>query len=115
MLHYNPERLSFARERRGLTKKALAEAAGLDSKTITVYESESNDSGPTLSSLEKLAIALGYPISFFQKDDAPTLRADAVSFRAATKLSKKKRMPQYVQVNLLKNLTNGWKTSFRCR
>jgi len=91
MLHYNPERLRLARERRGLTKKALADAADLDSKTITVYENDSKDSTPTLSSLKKLAFALAYPISFFQKDDAPTLKADAVSFRAATKLSKKKR------------------------
>ena len=107
MLHYNPERLRFARERRGLTKKALADAADLDSKTITVYESDSKDSAPTLSSLEKLAFALGYPISFFQKDDAPTLKAEAVSFRAATKLSKKKENAAIRAGELAKEL-NQW-------
>lgn len=109
MLHYNPERLRFARERRGLTKKALAEAAGLDSKTITVYESDSSNSAPTLSSLEKLASALGYPIIFFQKDDALGLRADAVSFRAATKLTKKNEYAAIRAGELAKEL-NQWLT-----
>lgn len=107
MLHYNPERLRFARERRGLTKKALADIAGLDSKTITIYESDSADSSPTLSSLEKLASALAYPISFFQKDDAPTLETEAVSFRAASKLSKKNEYAAIRAGELAKEL-NTW-------
>lgn len=107
MLHYNPERLRFARERRGLTKKALAEAADLDSKTITTYESDSKDSSATLTTLGKLASALGYPTSFFQKDDAPTLNIDAVSFRAATKLTKKSENAAIRAGELAKEL-NQW-------
>lgn len=112
MLHYNPERLRFARERRGLTKKALAETAGLDSKTITVYESDDKNSTPTLSSLEKLAQALGYPISFFQKDDALELKADAVSFRAATKLSKKNEYAAIRAGELAKELNHWLESQF---
>jgi|SRR5690625_1316745 len=88
---YNPQRLRFARQRRRLTIKALAEAAHLDSKTISAYENQSSGQLPTDSSMTKIALALNYPLHFFQKDDTPILLDDAVSFRAATKLSQKNK------------------------
>ena len=88
---YNPQRLRFARQRRRLTIKALAEAAQLDSKTISAYENGTSGQLPTDSSMAKIALALNYPLHFFQKDNTPKLLDDAVSLRAATKISQKNK------------------------
>lgn len=104
---YSPERLCFARERRGLTKKALAELAGLDSKTISTYESNKPTQSITKTSLLKIAQALNYPLNFFKKEDTPELLNDAVSFRAATKLSQKNKNSAIRAGALAKEL-NQW-------
>ena len=49
---FNPARLSLARRRRKLTKKALAELLDVDQKTVIRYEH--GDVEPPLSSMEAL-------------------------------------------------------------
>lgn len=88
---FNSERLRIARERRGLTQKGLAEAAGLTSKTIFNYEKAGIFDEIASDSMERISNVLNYPLDFFQDRPVPTLSYEAVSFRAMTKLSAQKR------------------------
>ncbi|PNK64929.1 MULTISPECIES: ImmA/IrrE family metallo-endopeptidase [Pantoea] len=88
---FNSERLRIARERRGLTQKGLAEAAGLASKTISNYEKAGIFDEIASDSMERISTVLNYPIDFFRDKHVPTLPYEAVSFRAMTKLSAQKR------------------------
>lgn len=88
---FNSERLRIARERRGLTQKALAEAAELTSRTISTYEKAGIFDAIASDSMERISTVLGYPIEFFLDRDVPSLTPEAVSFRAMTKLSAQKR------------------------
>lgn len=58
------ERLCIARERRGLTQRALATAAGLTSKTISNYEKAGIFDVIASDSMERISAILGYPIDF---------------------------------------------------
>ena len=60
---FNPARLTLARRRRRLSKKALAEALGFDQKTIIRYETEGYQ--PSDESLAALARFLDFPVRFF--------------------------------------------------
>ncbi|GAB3464206.1 helix-turn-helix domain-containing protein [Azotobacter salinestris] len=77
----NITRLAFARKRRKLTKKQLAEIAGISHVTLSRI-----DKGVTLDpsdeTVSSLAKALGYPVSFFYLDDIDELKEDQVSFRS---------------------------------
>lgn len=88
---FNSERLRIARERRGLTQKALAEQTGLTSRTISTYEKAGIFDAVASDTISRIAAVLGYPVAFFYEDDAPTLSVEAVSFRAMSKLSAQKR------------------------
>ena len=59
---FNPARLVLARQRRGWTKKSLADATSLSGKTISLYES--GDLIPSHESLSSIAQALSFPLSF---------------------------------------------------
>jgi transcriptional regulator with XRE-family HTH domain len=54
-------RIKALREKRGLSQQALAEKAGLSRTYLARLETARQD--PTLSTLEKLAKALGVPVS----------------------------------------------------
>lgn len=83
---FNPARLTFARIRRGLKKTKLAEKIGVTARSITGYES--GEFPPDEENLAKLAIELKFPPAFFFEDEAlEPLDADAVSFRALSKMS----------------------------
>lgn len=62
---FNSECLRIARERRGLTQRALAEEAGLTSKTISNYEKAGIFEPIASDSMERISAVLGYPIEFF--------------------------------------------------
>jgi transcriptional regulator with XRE-family HTH domain len=51
--------LKIRREARGLTQRALAQLAGLSYKTLQLIEARDHD--PKLSTLQRIASALGYP------------------------------------------------------
>jgi Zn-dependent peptidase ImmA (M78 family)/DNA-binding XRE family transcriptional regulator len=86
---FTPSRLSLARRRRGFTKVRLAGEVGLNVKSITDYESEKSE--PLPETLERLAAALGFPVSFFEAPDIPEITPEATTFRALSKLTAAKR------------------------
>jgi Zn-dependent peptidase ImmA (M78 family)/transcriptional regulator with XRE-family HTH domain len=86
---FNPRRLSFARKRRRLTAKVLAEKADVAADTISRLENGSNP--PDETTVAKLAAVLGFPISFFFDQDPPEIDTGAVSFRSFSKMSARER------------------------
>ncbi|MFZ2587550.1 MAG: XRE family transcriptional regulator, partial [Alphaproteobacteria bacterium] len=85
---FNPKRLTLARERRGLTKKKLAELVGLSVRAITGYEL-----GEYLpESMDMISNALRFPVSFFMSDnDLFQPKPETVSFRSLSTLTAPKR------------------------
>ena len=88
---FNSQRLKLARERRGMTKKNLAELSGITTRTLSTYENAGFLESIDKSTLNKVASALAYPIEFFFQDNLELLQQNGVSFRAMTKLSATKR------------------------
>lgn len=83
---FNPKRLKIARERRSLTKKALAELVQMSPKTVTAYESDTPQFDLQTETVARFALALNYPETFFYKEIIETISAESISYRAATKL-----------------------------
>jgi Zn-dependent peptidase ImmA (M78 family)/transcriptional regulator with XRE-family HTH domain len=86
---FNCRRLSLARRRARLTAKALADSAGLAPDTISRLENGRHN--PDEETVERLARALKYPVSFFYRPDAEELDVGAVSFRSFSKMSARER------------------------
>lgn len=86
---FSATRLSTARQRRQLTKKGLAERAGLSMPTLTRLEGGKTE--PERETVFALAQALSFPIEFFYLDDCEVLRPEAVSFRSLSTLSARQR------------------------
>jgi Zn-dependent peptidase ImmA (M78 family)/DNA-binding XRE family transcriptional regulator len=86
---FTPSRLELARKRRGLTKKALSDKAGISVRSITDYEAGTKTPGSLTRA--RLADALEFPQGFFgrPKIDAPPLAGS--SFRALTRMTATKR------------------------
>ena len=72
-------RLTIARHRRGLTKKALAERVGVSGAAITVFENGSRS--PSDDTAERLAAELGFPLEFFYGDEIESVHPGMPSFR----------------------------------
>src|SRR5687767_817862 len=64
---FNREMLTLARESRGLTQTALAEAVSLTPSLISKFES--GVVTPTDESLKRIADALDYSVNFFEQPD----------------------------------------------
>lgn len=88
---FNSLRLKIARERRGLTKKALAELTGTTTRTLSTYENSGQLDAIDSKIVESIAHNLGYPIEFFYSDNPSQVVKEGVSFRAMSKLSASKR------------------------
>ena len=86
---FSYKRLCLARQRRRLTAKALAEAAGVS--YVTISRLENGENVPDDETVAKLAKALNYPIKFFSQDDPESIDVNAVSFRSLSKMSAKER------------------------
>lgn len=86
---FEQSRLVVARERSGVTQRALSEAVGLDVRTIKGYEA--GTILPSRDVLPAIARALGYPAGFFEGEPLETLSLEAASFRALSKASAKLR------------------------
>jgi Zn-dependent peptidase ImmA (M78 family)/DNA-binding XRE family transcriptional regulator len=84
----NTSRLAFARKRRKLTKKQLAEMAGISQVTLTRID-KGNTLEPNDDTVVSLARALGYPVSFFYLDDIDELKENQVSFRSLKAMTAK--------------------------
>ncbi|WP_414931877.1 helix-turn-helix domain-containing protein [Vibrio europaeus] len=88
---FNSLRLKIARERRGLTKKTLAELTGVTTRTLSTYENSGILDSTDSSVVGKIAQVLEYPVEFFYSDNPEQIVKEGVSFRAMTKLSAAKR------------------------
>lgn len=88
MATLNLSRLSFARKRRQLTKKQLADMAGISSITLTRIDT-GKITTPGDETVSALAKALGYPISFFYMDDIDEVNQNEVSFRSLKAMTAK--------------------------
>ncbi|WEF31824.1 XRE family transcriptional regulator [Pseudoduganella chitinolytica] len=83
---FNPSRLTFARNRRGLKKADLAKLAGVTPRSITAYET--GEFPPDPERLRNISQLLRFPEEFFfEEDPVEEIDADAVSFRAMSKMS----------------------------
>ena len=81
---FKPSRLTLARQRRKMTKKALA--SGVTPRMVTAYES--GESEPTRERLRHIATVLGFPVEFFSLDDPPGIAAEGASFfRSLSKMT----------------------------
>lgn len=90
MMPFNPGRLKLARERRGLTLTALAAAIGMTHRMLSMYENGHRDAPPP-TTLQIIAEALRFPVTFFQGDDLEDLDASSVSFRSLKSLKAAQR------------------------
>ena len=86
---FNPSRLVLARHRRELTATALAQAADLSPRMISLYEN--GHSVPTDENVQALADTLRFPVTFFHREDPPELTVEQTSFRALSKTPAKRR------------------------
>ncbi|MBD7976180.1 helix-turn-helix domain-containing protein [Serpens gallinarum] len=82
---FNPARLVLARQRRGWTKKSLADATSLSGKTISLYEN--GDLTPSNESLSCIAQALNFPLAFFTGADIDAPTDENASFRSFSRMT----------------------------
>ena len=82
-------RLSLARKLRGLNQTELAKAVDVTPRAISKYEKEGEGLSPT--KISEVAAVLRFEPSFFDGPDIESPQEAAVSFRARSKMSAKKR------------------------
>jgi Zn-dependent peptidase ImmA (M78 family)/DNA-binding XRE family transcriptional regulator len=85
----SPSRLTLARHRRGLTKKALAEAVGVSVRSLSGYEAGTQE--PSELTLMRLAERLDFPVAFFRRPQIDQLPLAGSSFRALSRMTASKR------------------------
>src|SRR5262249_237459 len=86
---FNPNRLTIARKRRGLTKIALAQLASLTPQSISEYERGNTD--PSEDTLRVLARVLRFPEAFFTSEDLELPSETGVSFRGLASMTSGQR------------------------
>lgn len=107
---FNPSRLSFARRRRGFTKRALAERVGMGLRSVTAYES--GESVPSEDALAKLQECLGFPLDFFFGEDLEEPNPDIASFRALKRMNASLREMALTQGGLAIYLSKWFEKEF---
>jgi Zn-dependent peptidase ImmA (M78 family)/DNA-binding XRE family transcriptional regulator len=80
MASFNPERLTIARRRRGLSKTELAQLAGVTSRVLTDHEGGKKVPGP--DTIAKFSAVLNFPIEFFSGGRIELMDEENVSFRS---------------------------------
>ncbi len=105
---FNPDRLALARRRRGLTKKALAEALGVDQKTVIRYEA--GLVVPPSNVMARLSLLLSFPEPFFYGPDFDEPTAEGASFRGFATMSAKDRDAS-LAAGALAFMVDDWITS----
>ena len=86
---FNPQRLTVARQCRGLTKLALANAVDLTPRTITNFER--GEGTPDSDIIDRLATALSFPRAFFSRADLASPDLRSTSFRALSRMTARTR------------------------
>ncbi len=85
----NPNRLSLARRKRGLTKKRLADLAGCGARTITAYEA--GEIEPGRAAMGRIASTLDFPLDFFDGADLDEPQVDGATFRSLSRMTARQR------------------------
>jgi len=85
----SPSRIRLARERRGLTKVALAARAKISTRSL--FDLEIGAAEPTEETLAAIAAALRFPRAFFFRHEIEALPAEAASFRSLRSMTAGKR------------------------
>ncbi|MBQ8635194.1 XRE family transcriptional regulator [bacterium] len=88
---FTPSRLILARQKRGLSKKDLAELIGVTAQSISNFESEIVQEIPSQKTLLKLSQILNFPIDFFAKEKVSFISSESASFRALSKMTASQR------------------------
>lgn len=109
-LVFNFRRLELARQRRSLTKKALAETIGMTTRTVSEYESGRSE--PPTSTLKKIAQALKYPEAFFFGEDIEKIDCECVSFRSMKAMNASQRNAALAAAELAMEFNNWLETNF---
>lgn len=86
---FTPSRLRLARQRRGLTVRALATQLEIPERNLSHYET--GTATPPEGLVNRLAEALDVQPVFFSMDDVETVPVEAISFRALSKMSARQR------------------------
>lgn len=86
---FNVTRLTIARQRRGLTSRALAEMASITPVTLSRIETGKNTPDP--ETIRKLAIALDFPSEFFFGETCEAPSRDGASFRSLSGMTARER------------------------
>lgn len=102
---FNPHRLTVARKRKGKTKSQLANAVGVDLRTISAFEA--GEYQPSVETLGRISTVLGFPPAFFDGSDIEEPDAGSVSFRAFTRMRAAQRDMALSQGALAMHL-NDW-------
>ena len=85
----NPQRLTVARQRRGLTKKGFAERIGVSAQIVSDWEAGRKK--PSDFRLRQVAQELDFPHGFFHADDLRLPEGDGASFRALSRMTAAQR------------------------
>ncbi|UOO76535.1 XRE family transcriptional regulator [Neisseria sp. Dent CA1/247] len=103
MQFFNPQRLEFALNRRGITQTALAELLGITPRQVRNYIKDGQ-----IPDVRELSRILNFPVSFFLKEEElPELNTQAVSFRAKSRVSRKLQK-QAINHGLITFIFNDW-------
>lgn len=105
-LTFNSQRLTLAREARGLKKRELASLVSLSDKVVGEHEAGKR----TISekSARIYSEALQFPLSFFQGDDIEKLSSEMVNFRALSKMSVRNREKVLSGASIVVDLFDSW-------
>lgn len=82
---FSPGRLTAARQRRGMTKKAIAEATSVSGQYITALEAGSET--PTSEMVSRLSFVLRYPLGWFYAAPIEELPPQSISFRSRARMT----------------------------
>jgi Zn-dependent peptidase ImmA (M78 family)/DNA-binding XRE family transcriptional regulator len=86
---FNYSRVDLARQRRGLTKAALAQKAGISTRSLSGYERGEKE--PTPATVARIAAALSFPMEFLSGADLDEPPVEGASFRALSSLTARQR------------------------
>jgi Zn-dependent peptidase ImmA (M78 family)/DNA-binding XRE family transcriptional regulator len=86
---FNAARLSVARRRRGLSRRALAELVAIPERTVAAYEQ--GERVPPAEAVQSFAHALDFPAGFFSGPDLEFVPSDSVSFRKYSRTAAARR------------------------
>lgn len=85
----NGERIRQAREAAGMTQERLADAAGLNQSHIALFEQSLRQ--PKEETIKAIAMATGFPVAFFRRDQAPDFPLGSLLYRRRKSMSSKDR------------------------